>query len=100
ALQLLVRQLIEFLDTDVTDITALGARADRTDLDDLPRQGHDDRLCNFRTLDVERHLRSDRAAKFCYHVAERKLVDRLPVDLRNDIAGKNAGLGGGRAVDR
>ena len=98
-LQVVIGLFGEGDDAEIADI-AFDARLDGANGDDVADDRQFDRLVGALAQDGQLDRRVDGAAHLVDGFFELEAAHRLAVDLRDVVAGKNAGLGGGRIVDR
>ena len=92
--------LVELRQTDDADVVGLEPRADRAHADDVARDRDLDRLVLALAHDLELDLGIDRAAHLLDRLVEGQALHRLVVEMGDDVVRHDAGLGGGRLVDR
>ena len=92
--------LVELGEPDIADVVAFHLRAHRAHADDVARDRHLDRLVLALAHDGELDLGIHRAAHLLDRLVQGEALHLLAVELRDDVVGHDAGLGGGRLVDR
>ena len=98
-LQVVGGLLVELGDADIADVV-LDLRAHRAHADDVARDRHLDRLVLALAHDGELDLGVHRAAHLLDGLVQGEPLHLLLVELGDDVVGHDAGLGGGRLVDR
>ena len=92
--------LVELRDADVADLAAFDAGAHRAHADDVAHDRNIDRLVLALAHDLQPDLGVDRPAHLVDRLVEGEALDRLVVEMGDDVAGHDAGLGGRGVVDR
>ena len=92
--------LVELADAHEADVVALDARAHRSHADDVARDRDLDRLVLALAHDGQLDLGVDRAAHLLDRLVQGEPLHLLAVELHDDVVRHDAGLGGGRLVDR
>ena len=92
--------LIELREPDIADVVAFHLRAHRAHADDVARDGDLQRLVIALAHDGKLDLGVHRSAHFLDCLIQGEALHLLAVELGDDVVGHDAGLGGGRLVDR
>ena len=90
----------ELGDADVTDVVALVVAANRAHPDGLAGDRDVQRFVDAFAQDFQLDFGVDRAAHLLDGLVERQALKCLIVEVGDDVAGAEAGLGGRRVVDR
>ena len=92
--------LVEGGDADVADVVLFDARAHRADADIVAHQRDVDRIVLALADDLEPDLGVDRPAHLLDRLVQGQALHGFVVEIGDDVVGHDAGLGGGRIVDR
>src|SRR4029079_14865101 len=91
--------LVELCDADVANVT-LHARADRKNVNHVAGDGNIKRLVHAFANDLQADLAVDWTAHLVDRLVQSKSLNRLVVDMADDVVGQDAGLGCRSFVDR
>ena len=94
------RLLVERADPDIADVAAIGVEADRLDLDDFALDRDVDRLVGALALDLQLGGGVDRPLHLVDGLLQGQALNRVAVDVGDQIARHDAGLRGRRAIHR
>ncbi len=97
--ELVVRVLLELLDPQVPDATREELRRDARHVDDLAHEVERDHLGGALVPDGHLHVRPRRTAQVLHQLVEGDLARVAPVHRDDRVAGADAGVRGGRALD-
>ena len=92
--------LVELRQLDVGDVVALHVRAHRAHADDVAGDRDFDRLVRALAHHAQLDLGVDRSTHLFDGLVQGQALHRFVVEMGDDVVGQDAGLGGGRLVDR